>query len=242
LQPAAFCRREVFDKFGPFNADFHYGFDWAFWCELARQGCRIKRMPQILAANRVYGETKTLSGSDERLNELKRINERYKTRWLSHAYYRYYLAELEGKNCRTFFDYLLMPLMLLLSYGTIIHHLRCFNKKIIFGLLPNSRFVLKEAFIKMPRLDYESINIRLRSHKNANQAVAVFSGGKLVDKFVFTNGELEINLSLHDSTEDVDMGLSFDAEYSQFKSFLSRWLFFYKPKYIAAEITSVVMS
>ena len=148
MQPAAFWRRRVFEKFGPFNEDYHFGFDWAFWCELAKQGCNIQRIPYILAANRVYDQTKTLSGSSVRLDELKRINNRYKTRLLSHAYYRYYLSDLEGRNSRTIVDYLLMPLMLLLSYGNVIHHFRKYNKKIIFGFLPNSKLVFERSINK----------------------------------------------------------------------------------------------
>lgn len=104
MQPATFWRKSVYEKYGPFNVDLHYGFDWAFWCELAKNGCRIERVPYILAANRVHTRTKTLSGSVERLNELKRINNVYKTRLLSHAYFRYYLSELKEKKGRTFFE------------------------------------------------------------------------------------------------------------------------------------------
>lgn len=242
MQPATFWRRRVFEQFGPFNEDFHFGFDWAFWCELANQGCNIKRIPYILAANRVYDQTKTLSGSSVRLDELKRINNRYKTRLLSHAYYRYYLSDLEGRNNRTIVDYLLMPLMLLLSYGNVIHHFRKYNKKIIFGFLPNSKLVLKEASIKLPRLNYVSVKICLCAPESVRQSVTVQSGGKLVNKYDFVNGDLEINLPLQDDKKDVDINFVFENEYCQFRNVLSRMLFFYKPKKIAAEVTSVVMS
>ena len=242
MQPAAFWRRRVFEKFGPFNEDYHFGFDWAFWCELAKQGCNIQRIPYILAANRVYDQTKTLSGSSVRLDELKRINNRYKTRLLSHAYYRYYLSDLEARNNRTIVDYLLMPLMLLLSYGNVIHHFRKYSKKIIFGFLPNSKFVLKEASIKLPRLNYVSVKICLCVPESVKQSVTVQSGGKLVNKYDFVNGNLEINLPLQDDKKDVDINLVFENEYCQFRNVLSRMFFFYKPKKIAAEVTSVVMS
>ena len=78
--------------------------------------------------------------------------------------------------------------------------------------------------------------------QSVKQSVTVQSGGKLVNKYDFVNGELEINLPLQDDKKDVDISLEFENEYCQFRNVLSRMLFFYKPKNVAAEVTSVVMS
>ncbi|MCK4706574.1 MAG: hypothetical protein KAT90_13935, partial [Gammaproteobacteria bacterium] len=96
--------------------------------------------------------------------------------------------------------------------------------------------------IKVPRLNYKQIQIRLHSKPNINQEVTVYLNNERIDKYLFVNDQLEINLQLHDESKDVDVKLVFENEYSRFRNVFSRMLFFYKPKYIAAEITSVVMS
>ena len=54
MQPTAFWRKGVFKRYGPFDKNLHYGFDWAFWCELAMHGCKFLRIDEVLAVNRVH--------------------------------------------------------------------------------------------------------------------------------------------------------------------------------------------
>lgn len=241
MQPAAFWRKSVFEKYGPFNIDFHYGFDWAFWCELAKNGCRIERVPSVLAANRVYSATKTLSGSGERLKELKCINQQYGTRWLNHAYYSYVLADIKKSDHRSLLDWFLFPFLIILSYGNILHHFRNFNRKIILGFMPKSSYVMKNASIKIPRLNYQSICIQMNAKSEINQKVTVYSNGELVNQYAFCKGELDLELPLI-GAGDVDIFLVFESEFSQFNNLISQTLLFYKPKYVAAEITSITMA
>ena len=239
MQPATFWRKRVFEQYGPFDESFHFGFDWAFWCELASKGCRFQRMPAMLAANRVYPQTKTASGSVVRLRELKKINKRYKTRFLLHAYYRYCLADLVDKAGRSLLDYLQLPFFVLLSYGNILHHFGNYHSKIINGLLPNSSALLKRAAIKMPRLDYRSVKISLVVPADVSQAVVVYSSGKKVGHYVFAHGSLNLRVALAGGGNDVDIKLEFESEYPLYKSRIKRAVFFYKPIHIAAQILSV---
>jgi glycosyltransferase involved in cell wall biosynthesis len=155
MQHSAFWRRSAYQKFGPFNKRWHYGFDWGFWCELARNGCRIKRVPEILSASRVYDQTKTLSGSEERLSELRDINRCSRTRLLSHAYCRYRVSEFMKKPAITP-GALLMPLYALLSYKFLQEHIRNYSSKIIYGHLPRQPYLMKQAGYRMPRLRFTS--------------------------------------------------------------------------------------
>lgn len=241
MQPATFWRKSAYDKYGPFDDGLHYGFDWAFWCELAIKGCRFKRIEGVLAANRVYPQTKTISGSADRLEELKKINNQYKTRRLAHAYYRYYLGDIVEKGNAGLLDYFKVPFLILLSYGNILHHFKNYSSKIICGFLPKSPIVLKKACIRMPRLDYRSIRISLQAPKGIDQVVNVTQSGREVGRYVFNNGLLDIEMDLNDDS-DVDIGLLFDQEYKIYRSSLFSFVQFYKPRYVGAEVLSVTMS
>ena len=239
MQPATFWRASVFREYGPFDKSLHYGFDWAFWCELARKGCRMERIPHVLAANRVYADTKTLSGSSKRVRELGRINAEYGTRWLRHAYYRYALSDLTDKRDWNALDYMRFPFLVMLSYGNILHHFRNYHKKIVRGFVPRSCYVLKEAAITLPRLDYDAIRIRLSARTGINQKVMVTSYGESMGEFEFHDGSLVLDIDL--DKKDVDIGLVFDNEY-KLATNLYQWLLTLdKPRNIAAEISEIQM-
>lgn len=241
MQPATFWRKSAYDKYGPFDKELHYGFDWAFWCELAKNGCRFRRIAGVLAANRVYPQTKTISGSADRLKELKQINNRYKTRRLAHAYYRYCLGDIVEKGNAAPIDYIRIPFLILLSYGNILHHFKNYSSKIICGFLPKSNIVLKKADIRMPRLEYRSIRISLKAPKDVDQVVTVTRSGREVGRYEFSQGCVDIEMEL-DSGREVDIGLLFDKEYKIYRSSMVSFFQIYKPRYVAAEIISVLMS
>jgi len=60
-QPAAFWRSRIAKQIGPYNDQLHYAMDYEYWIRIDRAGGKIEHIPDILAASRLYAETKTLS-------------------------------------------------------------------------------------------------------------------------------------------------------------------------------------
>ncbi len=69
LQPTVFFRREALFACGLLDEGLHWGLDWDLWIRIG------KRFPfiyynDVLAASRIYGETKTATGGYRRLREI----------------------------------------------------------------------------------------------------------------------------------------------------------------------------
>jgi glycosyltransferase involved in cell wall biosynthesis len=60
-QPAAFWRRSIAERIGPFDANLHFAMDYDYWLRIARAGGRIVHVPEAFAGSRLYAATKTLS-------------------------------------------------------------------------------------------------------------------------------------------------------------------------------------
>lgn len=60
-QPAAFWRKGIADKVGPFDEALHFSMDYDYWMRVDRAGGRIEHLHDRLACSRMYAETKTLS-------------------------------------------------------------------------------------------------------------------------------------------------------------------------------------
>ncbi|MDP2158142.1 MAG: glycosyltransferase family 2 protein, partial [Nitrospirota bacterium] len=76
LQPTVFFRREAVFACGLLDEGLHWGLDWDLWIRIG------KRFPfvyhnDVLAASRIYGETKTATGGYRRLREIIRILSRH---------------------------------------------------------------------------------------------------------------------------------------------------------------------
>jgi len=72
LQPTVFFRREALFECGLLNEKLNWGLDWELWIRIG------KRFPfsytdRVLAAGRIYGDTKTATGGYRRLREINRI-------------------------------------------------------------------------------------------------------------------------------------------------------------------------
>ena len=76
LQPSTFINNSWLKKINYLDPDLKYGMDSDLWIRLAKMA-----MPEpignCLAASREYGDTKTSSGSFERIEELRKIAERH---------------------------------------------------------------------------------------------------------------------------------------------------------------------
>lgn len=60
-QPAAFWRRRIAERIGPFDPTLHYALDLDYWLRIDGAGGRIVHVPEVLACSRLHAQTKTLS-------------------------------------------------------------------------------------------------------------------------------------------------------------------------------------
>ncbi len=72
LQPSTFMSRNALEQVGYLDEALHYGMDTDLWLRLSALGDPVK-VDGVLSASREYAETKTASGSFERVEELRRI-------------------------------------------------------------------------------------------------------------------------------------------------------------------------
>jgi glycosyltransferase involved in cell wall biosynthesis len=76
-QPAAFWRAGIAERVGSFDASLHYAMDLEYWLRIDRASGRIVHVPEVLACNRVHGETKTLSARDRVYREILQVCRRH---------------------------------------------------------------------------------------------------------------------------------------------------------------------
>jgi glycosyltransferase involved in cell wall biosynthesis len=75
-QPTVFLRRRALDEVGYLDESLHWGMDWDLFIRLGKRG-RIAYIPELLASQREYDDTKTASGGFARFRELVRIMRRH---------------------------------------------------------------------------------------------------------------------------------------------------------------------
>ncbi|MDY0041042.1 MAG: glycosyltransferase family 2 protein [Desulforhabdus sp.] len=63
-QPAAFVRREVFDRCGLLDSHIRHSNDYELWIRFGKYGVRFSHFPRLLAATRLHKECATLSASE----------------------------------------------------------------------------------------------------------------------------------------------------------------------------------
>lgn len=76
LQPAAFINRSYLVKINYLDPTLHYVMDFDLWMRLSQLAPPVP-IPAHLAASREYDETKTLTGSFRRIEELRQITEKH---------------------------------------------------------------------------------------------------------------------------------------------------------------------
>jgi glycosyltransferase involved in cell wall biosynthesis len=155
MQPTTFFRRDVLLDVGLLDESLHFTMDWDLWCRLAKSGCGVHYESALIAATRVYPETKTLAGGRTRLDEIKRIIRRHGTAWWPHAWYGYYACEVRQfleRERFPFFRRLCLGLRLLsLTFGAarnIVYDLR--QGKNLYGLRRYTHRLLKGARLTWP--------------------------------------------------------------------------------------------
>lgn len=72
VQPATFWRRSLWQDIGELNADLQYSMDYEYWMRVA-QRYSFHYLPEVLAFERLYTNTKTSRGNIPRMEEIERI-------------------------------------------------------------------------------------------------------------------------------------------------------------------------
>lgn len=98
LQPTVFFRRSALFTTGLLDESLRWGLDWELWIRLG------KRFPfvytdRLLAASRIYGDTKTATGGYRRLLEIRRLLKRHDVSWHSPAMISHAIITLVRKCC-----------------------------------------------------------------------------------------------------------------------------------------------
>jgi glycosyltransferase involved in cell wall biosynthesis len=98
LQPTVFFRRDALFACGLLDEDLNWGLDWELWIRIG------KRFPfsytrRILAASRIYGDTKTATGGYQRMMEILKILRRHDVKGLSPAAIAHAIITVVRKFC-----------------------------------------------------------------------------------------------------------------------------------------------
>lgn len=75
-QETLFWRKDIYDKCGGIDPNFHFAMDWDFILRLQQHGARIKRLPYFLGCFRAHGVQKSQAGSDIGKSEIDGILKR----------------------------------------------------------------------------------------------------------------------------------------------------------------------
>ena len=88
-QPAAFWRKRMTEKVGPFDEQLNFAMDYDYWLRIAKAGGEIRFLREKLACSRLYSETKTLSARPKIFQEIFEICRRH-TGYVHQSYYQGY--------------------------------------------------------------------------------------------------------------------------------------------------------
>jgi glycosyltransferase involved in cell wall biosynthesis len=76
-QPAAFWRKRIAERVGPFDTSLHIVMDYDYWLRIAKAGGTFARLNETLACSRLYAENKTLSRRENVYAEIMQISKRH---------------------------------------------------------------------------------------------------------------------------------------------------------------------
>jgi len=94
-QPAAFWRRELWEKAGPLDPGFYFAMDYDLWVRFAKLG-EIRYNPGVWAGFRIHGEGKTTLDNARCWPEMRRVHKREGGRLFSFFMAKYTLRLILG--------------------------------------------------------------------------------------------------------------------------------------------------
>jgi len=188
MQPASFWRAKAYHECGGFDAGLHYGFDWDLWCKMAKKEFKFHYMREPLAVNREFENTKTLSGGNKRLAELKKIIDKNKESAFPHAYYGYAYAEesMKPKEEQSLWKKILYKLG---AYKSIIYNQKHWNDRNLYGINHHSPILRQEATVMFPWYDSAKYLLLFLSTppQIKNQKVSILINNSKSIEHVFAN-------------------------------------------------------
>lgn len=171
MQPTTFFSQKKLIEVGFLDESFFYAMDYELWCRFTKNNAKFKFMQRVLAANRVYSETKTSSGGIKRLREIYRLQKRYMTGFWPHAFWGFTATEIynqglsSGNRLIEYIFKFLGSVIALLSPKAVFYS--CKNqirKKIKYGLYPHSSICFGTVSIYLPFYNserYEALDLEL---------------------------------------------------------------------------------
>ncbi|MBN1919396.1 MAG: glycosyltransferase [Verrucomicrobia bacterium] len=185
MQPTTFFRRDALLDVGLLNESLHYAMDWDLWCRFAESGCGVHFEPRLIAATRVYPETKTTAGSRPRLNEIFRTLRRHATGWWPHAYFGFRATELRSTLERRDLSLLQRArlsmrlfLLRLANWRNILYDRHRSND--LYGLRRRTNELMPHARLCWPVYkDCDGVTLQLRSRRERKVVICTAHGGNL---------------------------------------------------------------
>lgn len=115
-QPTTFFRRQAFEGVGMLDIGLHYCMDYDLWIRIGKK-YPVRHIPHVLANIRVYPQTKTASGGEERWQEVFEVSQRHGGGIFAPRYHHaerayYYIRSGSGR----------------LGKGKVKEAMECFNK------------------------------------------------------------------------------------------------------------------
>lgn len=95
-QPAAFWRRELWERSGPLDPSYYFAMDYDLWVRFAKIS-PIHYTPQLWASFRIHGDGKTTVSDDRCWPEMKRVYQREGGRIISLFMVKYLLRMAFGR-------------------------------------------------------------------------------------------------------------------------------------------------
>jgi glycosyltransferase involved in cell wall biosynthesis len=206
MQPTTFFRRDVLVDVGLLDESLHFTMDWDLWCRFAESGCGVHCEPKLIAATRVYPETKTTAGSRPRLVEIFRTLRRHATGWWPHAYFGFRATELRRAlerrdlsllrrarlNARLFF-------LRLANWRNIVYDRRRAND--LYGLRRRTNELLPHARLTWPVYKNASrVVLKVRAGCECTLALRSPDGSR-VEKTLVPGTTADVELALRESPE-----------------------------------------
>lgn len=98
LQPTVFFRRDRLFECGLLDESLNWGLDWELWMRIGKKFpfCYTE---QVIAAGRIYGDTKTATGGFRRMREIAKILRRHQAKRFSPALISHSIITLVRRYC-----------------------------------------------------------------------------------------------------------------------------------------------
>ena len=98
LQPTVFFRRESLFACGLLDEELNWGLDWELWIRIGKR-FPFRYTDRVLAASRIYSDTKTATGGFRRMQEIYRLLRRHGVTGLSPAAVSHAIITIVRKFC-----------------------------------------------------------------------------------------------------------------------------------------------